>query len=84
MQRTLLALVTTELKETIKGSIFTHLVGDTLIVDIYNPDFHTWRYTCNLADVSYITETTCKILTDLIIEQYRTDILKKHFFLEKI
>lgn len=84
MSRTLLGTITTELKRSVKGSVFASITNGTLYVDIYDTDFRVWRFTCDLTDLTHITSTTCKIIADSILEEYRARILEKAFFLENI
>lgn len=69
-----------QLKQRIKGDLSVHIVGGTIIVDIQSVGCYTWHYTINNLAVQTSTGLSSRIVTDVIVKQYKKYILSKHFY----
>lgn len=68
-----------QLRERIKGDINVHIIDDTLIIDINPLDLYTWHYTISNIAVQLSVGLTSKIVSDVIVKQYKKHILNKYF-----
>lgn len=69
-----------QLQERIKGDISVHIIDDTLIIDIQPVGCWTWHYTINNLAVQISTGLSSRIVTDVIVKQYKKYILSEHFY----
>ena len=68
-----------QLRERIKGDISVHIIDDTLIIDINPLDLHPWHYTINNIAVQMSIGLSSKIVSDVIVKQYKKYILNQYF-----
>ena len=68
-----------QLQERIKGEIIVHILDDTLIIDINPFGLHPWHYTINNIAVQMSIGLSSKIVSDVIVKQYKKYILKQYF-----
>lgn len=79
MERIFTNALKKQLKRRIKGDLSVHVVDDTLIVDIQPVGCRTWHYTINNLAVQMSTGLSSKIVSDVIVKQYKKYILNQHF-----
>lgn len=68
------------LKQEIKGSIKTHIVEETLIIDIYAVNDIVFRYTLRNISEQIVQGLNSQMVAQKIVKQYRAYI-KNLFFL---
>lgn len=68
-----------QLQERIKGDISVHIIDDTLIIDINPLGLHPWHYVINNIAVQLSIGLSSKIVSDVIVKQYKKYILKQYF-----
>lgn len=68
-----------QLQERIKGDISVHIIDDALIIDINPLGLYPWHYTISNIAVQLSIGLSSKIVSDVIIKQYKKDILRKYF-----
>ena len=68
-----------QLQERIKGEIIVHILDDTLIIDINPFGLHPWHYTINNIAVQMSIGLSSKIVSDVIVKQYKKYILNQYF-----
>lgn len=68
-----------QLRERIKGDISVHIINDTLIIDINPLGLHPWHYTINNIAVQMSIGLSSKIVSDVIVKQYKKYILNQYF-----
>lgn len=69
-----------ELRKRIKGVISVHIVDGILVIDIINSIFQNWRYTASVQSVILTLDLSIKIIPDLIVKEYKKDILEHYFY----
>lgn len=80
MERILTNALKKQLKQRIKGDLSVHVVDDTLIVDIRPVGCWTWHYIINNLAVKMSTGLSSRIVSDVIVKQYKKYILSEHFY----
>ena len=68
-----------QLQERIKGNISVHIIDDTLIIDINPLGLNPWHYTISNIAVQISIGLSAKIVSDVIVKQYRKYILNQYF-----
>lgn len=68
-----------QLQERIKGNISVHIIDDTLIIDINPLGLNPWHYTISNIAVQTSIGLSVKIVSDVIVKQYRKYILNRYF-----
>ena len=68
-----------QLRERIKGDISVHIIDDTLIIDINPLGSYPWHYTINNIAVQMSIGLSSKIVSDVIVKQYKKYILNQYF-----
>ena len=68
-----------QLKQRIKGDLSVHIVDDTLIIDINPLGLCPWHYTISNIAVQLSVGSSSKIVSDVIVKQYKKYILKQYF-----
>lgn len=68
-----------QLRERIKGEISVHIIDDTLIIDINSLGLHPWHYIINNIAVQMSIGLSSKIVSDVIVKQYKKHILNQYF-----
>ena len=68
-----------QLSERIKGDIRVHIIDDTLIIDINPLGFYPWHYTISNIAVQLSVGLSSKIVSDVIVKQYKKYILNQYF-----
>ena len=68
-----------QLQERIKGEIILHILDDTLIIDINPFGLHPWHYIISNIAVQMSIGLSSKIVSDVIVKQYKKYILKQYF-----
>ncbi len=68
-----------QLTRHIKGIVSVHIVNDTLIVDISSLDGCVYHYTVNNLAVQLSVGLSTRIVSDVIVKQYKKHILKHYF-----
>ena len=68
-----------QLRERLKGDISVHIIDDTLIIDINPLGMHPWHYVINNIAVQISIGLSVKIVSDVIVKQYKKYILNKYF-----
>lgn len=79
MEKTFRMKLKRQLQKLIKGDISVHVIDDTLIIDINPYGLHPWHYTiCNIA-AQLSMDLSSKIVSDVIVKQYKKYIFKQYF-----
>ena len=68
-----------QLQERIKGDICVHVIDDTLIIDINTLGLYPWHYTISNIAVQLSVGLSSKIVSDVIVKQYKKYILNQYF-----
>lgn len=68
-----------QLQEHIKGNISVHIIDDALIIDINPLGLNPWHYTISNISVQMSISLSSKIVSDVIVKQYKKYILKQYF-----
>lgn len=68
-----------QLQERIKGNISVHIIDDILIIDINPLGLNPWHYTISNIAVQISIGLSVKIVSDVIVKQYRKYILNQYF-----
>lgn len=68
-----------QLQERIKGDISVHVIDDTLIIDINPLGLNPFHYIINNIAVQMSIGLSSKIVSDVIIKQYKKYILNQYF-----
>lgn len=79
MERIFTNALRKQLRQRIKGTISVHIIDDTLIIDIVDGVSHYWRYTLNSLSANLSVGLSSKIVSDVIVKQYKKYILKQYF-----
>ena len=79
MERTFRMKLKRQLQKQIKGYISVHVIDDTLIIDIDPLDLHPWHYTISNIAVQLSIGLSSKIVSDVIVKQYKKYILNQYF-----
>ena len=67
------------LQERIKGEISVHILDDTLIIDINPLGLNPFHYIINNIAVQMTIGLSSKIVSDVIVKQYKKYILNQYF-----
>lgn len=68
-----------QLQERIKGDICVHVIDDTLIIDINPLGLNPFHYIINNIAVQMSIGLSSKIVSDVIVKQYKKYILNQYF-----
>lgn len=68
-----------QLQERIKGEISVHILDDTLIIDINPLGMNPFHYIIKNIAVQMSIGLSSKIVSDVIVKQYKKYILKQYF-----
>lgn len=68
-----------QLRGRIKGDISVHIIDDTLIIDINPLGLYTWHYTISNIATQLSVDLSSKIVSDVIVKQYKNHILNQYF-----
>ena len=68
-----------QLSRRVKGIVSVHIFNDTLIVDIDSLDGCAFHYTVNNLAVQLSVGLSSRIVSDVIVKQYKNHILKHYF-----
>lgn len=68
-----------QLSRRVKGVVSVHIVNNVLIVDINSLNGDTYHYTINNIAVQLSVGLSSKIVSDVIVKQYKKCILKYYF-----
>lgn len=68
-----------QLRECIKGDISVHIIDETLIIDINPLGLYPWHYTISNIAVQLSVGLSSKIVSDVIVKQYKKYIFKQYF-----
>lgn len=68
-----------QLSRRVKGVVFVHIVNNVLIVDINSLNGCSYHYTINNIAVQLSVGLSSKIVSDVIVKQYKKCILKYYF-----
>ena len=79
MERIFTNALKKQLRRRIKGTISVHIIDDILIIDIVDDVFQCWRYTLNNLSADLSVGLSSKIVSDVIVKQYKKYILKRYF-----
>lgn len=79
MERIFTNTLKKKLRQRIKGTISVHVIDDILIIDIVDGVFQCWRYTLNNLSVNLSVGLSSKIVSDVIVKQYKKYILNQYF-----
>lgn len=79
MERIFTNALKKQLRQRIKGTISVHIIDDILIIDIDDGVFQCWRYVLNNLSVNLSVGLSSKIVSDVIVKQYKKYILKQYF-----
>ena len=80
MERTFRKKLEKQLQRRINGHISVHVIDDILIIDIQSVCLPPWRYTINNIAVQMSTGLSSRIVADVIVKQYKKDILSLYFY----
>lgn len=67
------------LQERIKGEISVHILDDALIIDINPLGLYPFHYIINNIAVQMSIGLSSKIVSDVIVKQYKKYIMKQYF-----
>ena len=79
MERTFRMKLKRQLQKQIKGYISVHVIDDTLIIDIDPLELRPWHYTISNIAVQLSIGLSSKIVSDVIVKQYKKYILIQYF-----
>lgn len=79
MERIFTNALRKQLRQRIKGTISVHIIDDILIIDIVDGVSQYWRYTLNNLSVNLSVGLSSKIVSDVIVKQYKKYIFKQYF-----
>lgn len=79
MERSFKNALKKRLSRHIKGIISVHIVRDVLIVDINSLDGCAFHYTINNLAAQISTGLSSRIVSDVIVKQYKKNILSHYF-----
>lgn len=65
-----------QLSRRVKGAVFVHIGNNVLIVDINSPNGCSYHYTINNIAAQLSVGLSSKIVSDVIVKQYKKYILK--------
>lgn len=68
-----------QLSRRVKGVVAVHIVNNVLIVDINSLNGCSYHYTINNIAVQLSVGLSSKIVSDVIVKQYKKCILKYYF-----
>ena len=68
-----------QLRECIKGDISVHIIDDTLIIEINPLGLNPWHYVISNIAAQISVDLSSKIVSDVIVKQYKKHILKQYF-----
>lgn len=68
-----------QLSRRVKGVVSVYIVNNVLIVDINSLDGCTYHYTINNIAVQLSVGLSSKIVSDVIVKEYKKYILKYYF-----
>lgn len=68
-----------QLSRRVKGIVSVHIVNNILIVDINSLNGCAFHYTINNIAVQLSVGLSSKIVADVIVKQYKKNILKYYF-----
>lgn len=68
-----------QLSRRVKGAVSVHIVNNVLIVDINSLNGCSYHYTINNIAVQLSVGLSSKIVSDVIVKQYKKCILKYYF-----
>lgn len=68
-----------QLQERIKGNISVHIIDDTLIIDINPLGLTPFHYIIKNIAVQISIGLSAKIVSDVIVKQYKKYILNQYF-----
>lgn len=68
-----------QLQERIKGDISVHVIDDTLIIDINPLGLNPFHYIIKNIAVQMSIGLSSKIVSDVIVKQYKKHILNQYF-----
>lgn len=68
-----------QLSRRVKGVVSVHIVNNVLIVDINSLNGCSYHYTINNIAVQLSVGLSSKIVSDVIVKQYKKCILKYYF-----
>lgn len=68
-----------QLRQRIKGDVSVHIIDDTIIIFINPLGLHPWHYTISNIAVQLSEGLTSKIVSDVIVKQYKKHILNQYF-----
>ena len=68
-----------QLSRRVKGIVSVHIVNNVLIVDINSLNGCSYHYTINNIAVQLSVGLSSKIVSDVIVKQYKKCILKYYF-----
>ena len=68
-----------QLQERIKGEISVHILDDTLIIDINPLGMNPFHYIINNIAVQMSIGLSSKIVSDVIVKQYKKYIFNQYF-----
>lgn len=80
MERIFTNALKKQLIKKIKGHICVHCINGTLIVDVQSVECTNWRYTIENLAVQMSIGLSSRIVSDVIVKQYKNYILSKHFY----
>jgi hypothetical protein len=79
MERIFTNALRKQLRQRIKGTISVHIIDGILIIDIVDGVSQYWRYTLNNLSVNLSVGLSSKIVSDVIVKQYKKYIFKQYF-----
>ena len=84
MSKSYLREITNRLNSEIKGNVLVSVINNTLVVDIYESNILKWHYIIPNISIKLSSYIQSKIVSDTIIDRYKTFILDKYFFSKKL
>lgn len=79
MEKIFIVKLKKQLRERIKGDISVHIIDDTLIIDIQPLGLYPWHYIIKNIAVQMSIGLSSRIVTDVIVKQYKKYILSQYF-----
>lgn len=80
MERLFANHVRENLNKRIKGDIYVHIKNDAMIIDIISLGCDAWHYSIRRLAVQLSTGLSSRVVSDVIVKEYRKYILSTHFY----
>lgn len=80
MERTFAKKLKKQLKDRIRGSVYIYIINGTILVEICSYGRLSWQYSIRNLATQLSTGLSSKIVSDVIVKQYKKYILSEYFY----